>query len=213
MKWLRRHPERAAKPEQNRPSDPMRVVVGLRNPGAEYEGTRHNAGFLAVDHLLALNQEKWHRAPSRVRCQTAQLRVGQEQVLIAAPLTFMNESGGAVRALLDYYSTQLEGLLVVHDDIDLAFGRLRVQVGGGSGGHNGVRSIESALGSAEFTRLKMGVGRPPGSMDPADFVLRRFTKTEQAEVALMVADAVGVIEQWFDDPASAQETAAHRGRP
>jgi peptidyl-tRNA hydrolase, PTH1 family len=211
MKWLRRLPERA-KPGQTRPSDPMRVVVGLRNPGAEYDGTRHNAGFEAVERLLEQNQEKWHRAPSRVRCQTAQLGVGQAQVLIAAPLTFMNESGGAVRALLDYYSTPPENLLVVHDDIDLAFGRLRMQVGGGNGGHNGVRSIESALGGADFTRLKMGVGRPPGSMDPADFVLRRFTKAEHPEAALMVADAVDVIEQWFDDPASAQESAAHRGR-
>jgi PTH1 family peptidyl-tRNA hydrolase len=103
-------------------------------------------------------------------------------------------------------------LLVVHDDIDLAFGRLKLQVGGGSGGNNGIRSIETALGTNEFSRLKFGVGRPPGRMDPADFVLRRFSKAELDDVELMIEDAADVVEQWRFDPAKAQEMASVRGR-
>jgi PTH1 family peptidyl-tRNA hydrolase len=125
----------------------------------------------------------------------------------------MNESGMSVRAASDYYSVAPERILVVHDDIDLPFGRFRVQVGGGSGGHNGIRSIEGALGMKEFTRLKLGVGRPPGSMDPADYVLRSFPKTELVEVELMLTDAADVILRWPLDPVRAQEMAALRDRP
>jgi PTH1 family peptidyl-tRNA hydrolase len=124
----------------------------------------------------------------------------------------MNLSGQSVRALADYFGLAPENLLVVHDDIDLPFGRLRLQVGGGSGGNNGVRSIEAALGTKEFSRLKFGVGRPPGQMDPADFVLRPFTKSERPEVELMIEDAADVVELWPSDPARAQELAARRGR-
>jgi aminoacyl-tRNA hydrolase len=101
-------------------------------------------------------------------------------------------------------------LLVVHDDIDLGFARLRLQVGGGSGGHNGIRSLERSLGTRDFARLKVGVGRPPGRMDPADYVLKRFGKDERTEMDIVVADAADVIEQWLDDPARAQEQAARR---
>jgi PTH1 family peptidyl-tRNA hydrolase len=124
----------------------------------------------------------------------------------------MNESGHAVRAALDYFDVAPENLLVVHDDIDLAFGRLKLQVGGGSGGNNGIRSIESSLGTKGFSRLKVGVGRPPGRIDPADFVLRPFTKAERAEVELIIEDAADIVEMWPSDPARAQEMAARRGR-
>ena len=131
-------------------------------------------------------------------------------MLLAAPLTFMNESGGAVRALVDYYRLALHDLLVVHDDIDLPFGRLRLVVGRGSGGHNGVRSLERALGTNEFARLKVGVGRPPGRMDPAAYVLRRFTSQERPEVDLLVEDAADVVETWIVDPEAAREQAGRR---
>jgi PTH1 family peptidyl-tRNA hydrolase len=124
----------------------------------------------------------------------------------------MNESGRAVRALLDYFGLTPQGILVIHDDIDLPFGRLRLQVGGGTGGNNGVRSIESTLGTRDFSRLKIGVGRPPGQMDPAEFVLRPFTRLEQPEVELMFEDAADVVELWPTDPVRAQEMAALRGR-
>ena len=132
--------------------------------------------------------------------------------MLFVPNTFMNESGGPVRAALDYFRVERDDLLVIHDDIDLTFGRLRLQVAGGSGGHNGIRSLESALGTKEFSRLKFGVGRPPGSMDPADFVLRPFTRKERPEVDLMVEDAADVVETWLTDRARAQEMAALRGR-
>ncbi len=131
-------------------------------------------------------------------------------MLLAAPVTYMNQSGRAVRALVDYFGVGEADLLVVHDDIDLSFGRLRLQRGGGTGGHNGLRSIEQALGHREFHRLKVGVGRPPGQMDPADFVLRRFTKAERAEVDRMVADAAAVVEEWAADLETAVRRAGER---
>ncbi len=190
----------------------MRIVVGLRNPGPDYEGTRHNVGAEVVERVLELAQTRPGRAPSRISGLIAQTGVGEDRTLFLLPFTFMNESGRAVRATLDYYRVPVDDLLVIHDDIDLPFGRLRLQVGGGSGGHNGIRSLERVLGTKEFSRLKVGVGRPPGRQDPADFVLSRFSKEERGEVDLVVEDAAEVVERWADDRARAQELAAHRDR-
>lgn len=187
----------------------MRVVVGLRNPGSEYEGTRHNVGYEVVD-VLARRHHGSFRRTRRVRCETASVDIGGTRVLLAAPLTFMNESGGPVRSLVDYYRLSLADLLVIHDDIDLPFGRLRLVVGRGSGGHNGIRSLERALGTNEFARLKVGVGRPPGRMDPAAYVLRRFSSAERPEVDLLVEEAADVAETWVTDPEAAREQAARR---
>ena len=188
----------------------VRVVVGLRNPGSDYDGTRHNIGFEVVERVLDRAGEKLAKAPSRVRGLVAQIGVGDERSLFLVPNTFMNESGAAVRAALSYYKVDPDDMLVIHDDIDLPFGRLRLQVAGGSGGHNGIRSLEKSLATKEFSRLKFGVGRPPGSMDPADFVLRPFTKKERPEVDLMVEDAADVVELWYADRERAQEKAALR---
>jgi len=190
----------------------MRVVVGLRNPGSDYEGTRHNVGFEVLASVLEREAEDLGRAPTRVRGLVAQTGVGEDRTLYFVPTTFMNESGGAIQASLAYYKVATKDLLVIHDDIDLAFGRLRVQVGGGNGGHNGIRSVENALGTKEFSRLKVGVGRPPGSMDPADFVLRRFSKKERPDIDLIMRDAADVVQLWLNDRDRAQEKAAHRGR-
>lgn len=200
------------KPGTDRGSNPNRVVIGLRNPGPDYEGTRHNSGYEVLARVLERAGEKLGRGPSRVRAQITQVGSGDSRLLYAVPMTYMNESGRAVRALLDYFGLSPQSILVVHDDIDLPFGRLRLQVGGGTGGNNGVRSIETALGTRDFSRLKIGVGRPPGQMDPADFVLRPFTKAERSEVEMMIEDAADVIEVWPIDPVRAQEMAALRGR-
>lgn len=200
------------KPGTDRGSNPNRAVIGLRNPGPDYEGTRHNSGYEVLARVLERAGEKLGRGPSRVRAQMTQVGSGDSRLLYAVPMTYMNESGRAVRALLDYFGLSPQSILVVHDDIDLPFGRLRLQVGGGTGGNNGVRSIETALGTRDFSRLKIGVGRPPGQMDPADFVLRPFTKAERSEVELMIEDAADVIELWPIDPDRAQEMAALRGR-
>lgn len=188
------------------------MVVGLRNPGPDYEGTRHNAGYEVVARVAARHDAKFGRSPSRIRCEVAQQGAGDERVLYLVPTTFMNESGSAVRAAVDYFGVDLARLLVVHDDIDLPFGRLRLQVNGGSGGHNGVRSLEKALATPDFSRLKLGVGRPPGSSDAADFVLRQFTKAERDQVEVIFEEAADVVEQWLTDPVRAQEMAALRGR-
>lgn len=189
----------------------MKAVVGLRNPGSEYEGTRHNVGFEVLEVLADRHGARLKRS-SRLRSLTAEVRVGEERVVLVVPLAYMNESGGPVRAAIAYFKAALGDLLVLHDDIDLAFGRLRLQVGGGSGGHNGIRSIEQAVGAREFCRLKLGVGRPPERMDPADFVLSRFSRSERPEVDLMVGDAADVVEEWLVDPARAQQRAARRGK-
>lgn len=190
----------------------MRVVVGLRNPGADYEGTRHNVGAEVVERVVDRVGETPGRAPSRISAALAQTGIGEDRTLFLLPYVFMNDSGRVVRAALDYYKVTPNDLLVVHDDIDLPFGRLRLQVAGGSGGHNGIRSVESALGTKDFSRLKVGVGRPPGSQDPADFVLRPFSKGERPEVDLVVEDAADVVTRWFEDRERAQEQAALRDR-
>jgi PTH1 family peptidyl-tRNA hydrolase len=188
------------------------VVVGLRNPGPDYEGTRHNLGHLVVLALAARSGVSLGRAPSRVSAQVTTARYPAGNALLVAPISYMNQSGRVVRSVLDYWKVPPGDLLLVHDDIDLAFGRLRLQVAGGSGGHNGVRSVERSLGTPEFSRLKIGVGRPQGSLEPADHVLRPFTKQEAAEVGPIVEDAVDVVEKWVEDRPRAQELAAHRGR-
>jgi PTH1 family peptidyl-tRNA hydrolase len=186
----------------------VRLIVGLRNPGAEYEGTRHNLGYEVLRAVARRVDGKLKRGPLRVRSEVAS--VPASRVILASPNTFMNDSGRAVVSLRSYYKVPDEDLLVLHDDIDLGFGRLRLQKAGGSGGHNGIRSLERHLGTKDFWRLKLGVGRPPGNQDPAEHVLKRFSKSERTEVDLLVDDAADVVMRWLEDPARAQELAAHR---
>ncbi len=190
----------------------LSVIVGLRNPGARYEGTRHNIGYEIVARVAGRAGVELGRAPSRVSAAVARVGSTERAAMLVAPFSYMNESGRVVRSALDYWKVPPGNLLIVHDDIDLAFARMRLQVGGGSGGNNGVRSVESHLGTREFSRLKIGVGRPPGSMDPADFVLKRFTRSEAPEVELIIEDGAEIVETWIVDRTRAQEMAAHRGK-
>jgi len=208
LKRLRARTKRP-KPASNRVA---LLVVGLRNPGADYGGTRHNVGAEVVERFLENSAETAGRGPSRVRGMIGQVGVGDARIVLLLPNTFMNDSGAAVRSALDYFKVDPGDLLVIHDDIDLPFGRLRVQVGGGSGGHNGIRSLERSVGTQDFSRLKVGVGRPPGSQDPADFVLRPFAKEERPEVESIVSDAADVVALWVEDRARAQELAALRDK-
>lgn len=203
-------PKNKTKRAANPPESPVQIVVGLRNPGADYDLTRHNVGYEVVDAFLARSGESLRRGPSRIRAQVATLGAGDGRTVVLVPTTYMNESGRSVRAALDYFKLSAQDMLVVHDDIDLPFGRLRLQVGGGSGGHNGIRSLESAVGTRDFSRLKLGVGRPPGSKDPADYVLERFSKAERSEVDLQVQDAADVVDRWLSNREAAQEQAALR---
>lgn len=146
-----------------------RLVVGLGNPGPEYEHTRHNAGFLTVDLLGEnLRASYWKDEGGAL---VSRIRLGDEEVVLAKPQTYMNASGKAVQRLVDAYHVAIPDLIVVHDDIDLAPGRVLCKRGGGHGGHNGLRSLHERLGSDAYLRVRIGVGRPPGRMDPADWVL------------------------------------------
>lgn len=185
----------------------MRLVVGLRNPGSRYEGTRHNVGATAVMEFGAVAGSSFRRAPQGARADIATVHAGGTPVVLAIPRTFMNESGDGVSPLLRYYSVAPDDLLVAHDDIDLEFGDVRVQIDRGAGGHNGVRSIIKSLGTQEFWRLRMGVGRPPGRVDPADYVLDRFSKSERAALGDFSATAAALIETFA---ASGGETARQR---
>ena len=172
----------------------MKIVIGLGNPGRKYERTRHNAGFMAVDEIASrlrfdLSAEKYHALVGKGR-------IDGEEALLAKPQTFMNESGRSVRAALRYTTAGVADLIVVHDELDLPLGTVRVKVGGGHGGHNGLRSIIDHLGSPEFIRVRVGVGRPAIGLDPADYVLSTFLPGEQqtaAEAMAKAADAVQTI--------------------
>jgi PTH1 family peptidyl-tRNA hydrolase len=170
------------------------LVVGLRNPGSDYEGTRHNLGGEVVTafHTGAA----FKRAPKRILAEIAEERLYDARIVLALPMTYMNQSGGPVAALTKYFRVAEDRLVIVHDDIDLPFGKLRFQGGRGAGGHNGVASVVRSLGSQEIWRLKLGVGRPPGRMDPADFVLRRFANAERSDVDLMVAAGADVLRSF-----------------
>lgn len=170
------------------------LVVGLRNPGDQYRGTRHNVGAEVV--VAAAVGTEFRRAPRKIMADVSEFSLGGVPAVAALPLTFMNESGGPVVALLKWYKTDPTGLILVHDDIDLPFGRLRFHHGRGSGGHNGVASVMRAIGSRDVWRLKIGVGRPPGRQDPADFVLRRFTERERDDVDLMVSAGAEVLHRF-----------------
>lgn len=155
----------------------MQIIVGLGNPGRRYERTRHNAGFLAVDELarslrFALTQEKYHALVWRGT-------IGDREALLAKPQTFMNESGRSVGAMLRYTTATIRDLIVVHDELDLPLGTVRVKTGGGHGGHNGLRSIIDHLGSPDFIRVRVGINRPPEGWDTADYVLAPFLPGEQ----------------------------------
>jgi PTH1 family peptidyl-tRNA hydrolase len=165
----------------------------LGNPGAEYDATRHNIGFDVVDDLAARSQLslKRHR---RAMALVGQGRVAGLSAVLAKPLTFMNNSGSAVAGLASYYGAEIDKIVVIHDDLDLPLGGLRLKRGGGDGGHNGLKSIRSSLSTGDFLRIRVGIGRPPGRMDPAAYVLRRFAPAEREEVRLTVSDAADAVE-------------------
>ena len=165
----------------------MKIIVGLGNPGRKYERTRHNAGFLALDELagvlgVEITQEKHHALICRAR-------MGPEEAILAKPQTYMNESGRAVSEILRSAYAKASDLIVIHDELDLAFGTVRVKTGGGHGGHNGLRSIIEQIGTADFARVRIGIGRPEPGIDPADYVLGPFLAEERQAVPELMARA------------------------
>jgi PTH1 family peptidyl-tRNA hydrolase len=169
------------------------LIVGLGNPGPSYSGHRHNVGAMVVDELAvrtsgSLRSHKAHAS-------AAEVRIDGQRAIIARPATYMNESGGPVAGLLSFYKVPVENLVVIHDELDIPFSQVRLKIGGGEGGHNGLRSVTKSVGTREYLRVRVGIGRPPGRMDAADYVLHDFSSTERSEVPLLVSDAADAVER------------------
>lgn len=175
-------------------SDNTWLVVGLGNPGAQYAGNRHNVGQMVADELAARIGAgfKSHKTPSRVA--EGFLGPGRPKLVLAKPTSYMNTSGGPVSALLKFYSLGVDRLIVVHDELDIPFDTVRLKLGGGHGGHNGLRDIQKAAGSPDFTRVRVGIGRPPGRMDAAEYVLRDFAVSERDALPNLLSDAADAVE-------------------
>src|ERR1039457_7268723 len=187
------------------------LIVGLGTPGAEYAGHRHNAGFLIAD-LLA------DRASARLRGSKFRASVGDGRlaglpVTIAKPVTFMNESGGPVAALRDHYRLPADRLVVLHEDQDLPFGTIRLKMGGGDNGHNGLRSVSAALRTRDYHRLRFGIGRAPGRLGPAACALRDFAAPEGKELPYLIDRSADAVEALLADGLAAAQNAFHPGSP
>ena len=181
----------------------MWLVVGLGNPGPAYAGHRHNAGYLVVEEL-ASRMGSPLRSHKTGRADVVEGRLGMPgvpgpRVVLARPRCYMNESGGPVKALATFYKLEPEQIVVVHDEIDIPFGTLRIKLGGGDNGHNGLRSVRSALGTGDFYRVRAGVGRPPGRQEVADFVLSNWSTTERKELPFEVDRAADAVESLVTD--------------
>ena len=190
-------------------SDATWLVVGLGNPGPSYATTRHNVGRLVVE-LLAERAGASFKSHRRGRADVLETRMGGPpgvQTVLARPRSYMNESGGSVAALRDFFKVGTDHLVVVHDELDIPFGTLRVKQGGGDNGHNGLRSVRAALGTGEFLRVRFGIGRPPGRMDPSVFVLKPFGASERVDLRVLVDRAADAVEALVvDGLAYAQNT-------
>jgi len=183
------------------------LVAGLGNRGPGYAGNRHNAGFMVAD-LLAARMGVRFRA-GKYQAATAGGWLAGGPVTLAKPMTFMNQSGGPVAGLASYYRLPLSQLVVIHDELDLPFGAIRLKLGGGDNGHNGLRSLTSSLGSRDFYRVRFGIGRPPGRMDPAVFVLRDFSVAERKELPLLLDRAADAVTALLADGLAAAQNAFH----
>lgn len=184
--------------EQTVTADLPAMIVGLGNPGSEYARHRHNIGFRVVESLAQAHQLDFARQKGS-KAHVAEGRIGQRRVRLVKPQTFMNLSGQAVGRLSRAYEIQPSQILVVYDDLDLPLGRLRLRPEGGSGGHKGMRSIVDTLGTRAFPRLRVGIDRPPGRMDPADYVLQPFSQEEESFVTEIIERAVSAVECWLAD--------------
>lgn len=192
------------------------VVVGLGNPGERYAGNRHNVGAMVAGELSRryaspLRAHKARMSAAQVRLGTVGGRPGPAAV-IGVPASYMNESGGPVKALMGFFGTGPDRLIVVHDELDIDAGQVRLKLGGGEGGHNGLRAVSRALGTRDYLRVRVGIGRPPGRMAPADFVLRDFSKDERAELPLLLDEAADAVELLAQEGLLAAQQAFHSPR-
>ncbi|WP_157420368.1 aminoacyl-tRNA hydrolase [Actinomadura kijaniata] len=183
------------------------LVVGLGNPGPAYAGNRHNAGFMVLDNLAARAGGRFRS--HKARADVVEGRLAGARVVLAKPRGYMNESGGPVKALRDFYKVPVERTIVVHDELDIPYGAVRLKQGGGDNGHNGLRSVTRSLGDKEYLRVRFGVGRPPGRMDAAAFVLKDFSSTERRDLELNVERSADAVEAVIADGLAAAQNAFH----
>ncbi|GAB3602373.1 aminoacyl-tRNA hydrolase [Microbacterium aureliae] len=188
------------------------LVVGLGNPGPRYEQTRHNVGQLVVDELASRRGETFKAHKGNARVAETWLRPGAAKIVLAKPNSFMNVSGGPVAALARFYGVDPERVVIVHDELDIPFDTLKLKTGGGHGGHNGVRDVAKALGTPDFPRVRVGIGRPPGRQDAADWVLDPFGSTERQTLPNLLSDAADAVEQLIDEGLLAAQQRHHAPR-
>ena len=185
------------------------LVAGLGNPGPGYSRNRHNVGQMVLDELASRMGGSFKSHKSRAQVLEGRISIGGPRVILAKPLTYMNLSGGPVSALARFYGIEPENVVAVHDEIDIPFGTVKLKLGGGEGGHNGLRDISKALGTKDYLRVRVGVGRPPGRMDTADWVLKDFGTTESKDLPFLVADGADAVELLLSDGLVAAQQKFH----
>ena len=188
------------------------LVIGLGNPGPRYESTRHNVGQLVVDELAARRGEGWRAHKANARVAETWLRPGGPKLVLAKPNSFMNVSGGPVAGLVRFYGVEPERVIIVHDELDIPFDTIKLKVGGGHGGHNGVRDVAKALDTPEFPRVRVGIGRPQGRQDAADWVLDPFGAVERKTLPILVSDAADAVEQLIGEGLLSAQQKHHAPR-
>jgi PTH1 family peptidyl-tRNA hydrolase len=185
------------------------LIVGLGNPGPTYAGNRHNVGHMVADVLADRMRERFRSHKAGAEVAEGRLTLGGPRLIVAKLHCYMNVSGGPTAALLRFFGLDADALIVVHDELDIPFGTLRVKRGGGEGGHNGLKSITAALGTKDYLRVRVGIGRPPGRMDPADYVLKDFPSAERAELGVCLEEAADAALMLIDDGLTATQNKLH----
>ena len=185
------------------------LIVGLGNPGPEYSHNRHNVGQMVLDELASRVGGRFKSHKSRAQVLEGRLGIGGPRIVLAKPQSYMNVSGGPVSALAQFYGIDPAHVVAVHDEIDIPFDTVKLKVGGGEGGHNGLRDISKALATKDYLRVRVGVGRPPGRMDTADFVLRDFSAPEKKELPFLIDSAADAVEVLVNDGLLAAQQKFH----
>jgi PTH1 family peptidyl-tRNA hydrolase len=188
------------------------LIVGLGNPGPEYSGNRHNVGQMVLDELAARIGGKFKTHKARALVLEGRLGIGGPRVVLAKPGTYMNVSGGPVSALARFYDVDPSLVVAVHDEIDIPFNTVKLKIGGGEGGHNGLRDISKAIATKDYLRVRVGVGRPPGRMDTADYVLRDFGTAEKKELPFLLDDAADAVELLVREGLTAAQQQFHTAK-
>lgn len=187
------------------------LVAGLGNPGPGYSRNRHNIGQMVLDEAAARMGARFKTHKARAQVAEGRLSLGGPRVVLAKPSTYMNLSGGPVSALARFYGIDPAQVVAVHDEIDIPFNTVKLKLGGGEGGHNGLRDISKALGTKDYLRVRVGVGRPPGRMDTADYVLKDFGTTEAKELPFLISDAADALEILLSEGLTAAQQKFHGG--